>query len=129
MAEAYRLLVPLPGEEYEVGMHHQQDIRNDQQVVGVPEGIETGKVVQRRWQLHHTPPEGMCCQREGEGHYDDHQDSGDPGYALQQVRVSRLLVVEVGPQGSHEFVRWAADQPWKVTGHVCERVDRCGDRD
>lgn len=45
--EAYRLLVPLPGEEYEVGMHHQQDIRNDQQVVGVPEGIETSKVVQR----------------------------------------------------------------------------------
>lgn len=71
----------------------------------------------------------MCCQCEGEGHYDDHEDSGDPRYALQQGWVSRLLVVEVGPQGSHEFVRWAADQPWEVAGHVCERVDCCGDCD
>jgi hypothetical protein len=46
VCEDYRLLVPLPGEEYEVGVHHQQDIRENQQVVGVPEGIETGKVVQ-----------------------------------------------------------------------------------
>lgn len=35
-----RLLVPLPGEEYEVGMHHQEDIRDQQQVVCVPEGVE-----------------------------------------------------------------------------------------
>ena len=127
MCEDYRLLVPLPGEEYEVGVHHQQDIREHQKVVGVPEGIETGKVVQGRRQFHHAPPEGVRCQREGEGHYDDHEDAGDPGYALQQVRVRWLLVVKVGPQGGHELVRWAADQPREVAGDVCERVDRRGD--
>lgn len=83
VCDDYRLLVPFPSEEYEERVHHQEDICQDQQVMGVPEGIETGKVMQRRWQLHHTPPEGVRCQREREGHDNDHEDASDTRGARQ----------------------------------------------
>lgn len=77
-----RLLVPHPGEEHEVGMHHQEDVHEQQQVVCVPEGVEASQVVQRRWELHDAAPEGVHRQREGKGHDDDHEDAGDPRGAL-----------------------------------------------
>jgi len=47
-------------EEYEVGVHDEQDICEDQQVVGVPEGVEAGQVVPWRRQLDDAPAQG--CQ-------------------------------------------------------------------
>lgn len=99
-------------------MHHQEDIGDHQQVVGIPEGVEARQVVQRRRQLHDAPPERVRGEREGEGHYEDQEDPGPSRDARQQNRPCWLDVVEEGPQLLHELVLGARHQPGEVAEDV-----------
>ena len=93
---AHRFLVPFVDEENEIAMNHEQEVDDDKEVVGVPEGVEASQSVQRRWKPYNVLTEMTGCECEGDGHENDHRDPSGPHHARYQPSVRRHLILEIG---------------------------------
>ena len=72
----YRFLVPFVSQVQETPMDEEQDIDETEQVMRVPEGIETGQFVERRRQSDDVSAEPTSSQSERDGHEDHHHNPG-----------------------------------------------------
>ena len=65
-------------------MDDEQDVDQDEEVVGVPEGVEAGDAIKGFWELHQAPAEPVGGESEGNEHQHHHQNSRYSFPALNQ---------------------------------------------
>jgi len=83
-------------------MNNQENIDNRQQMMCIPEGIEPSQVKEWPGQLDNVPSKRVSCQCKGKGHKNDHENSSHSHYAINQIYITWLAVVEVWTKPLYE---------------------------
>lgn len=107
-------------------MDDEQDVDDEQEVVGIPKGIVAGHPVERLGELHQAAPELAGGKCEGHCHEHHHDDPGHPLHPSHQLHVARLLLPEV-PLHQSVLVGSGGHEAGEVAGQMVPSMEENSD--
>lgn len=115
--KSYRSFVPRTSEKELDGVDQEKRVDDHEQVVRVPECIESRESVQRPWKLHQAATDPVGGEQHGDCHKNYHENARDCHWRHGNVSVCGVLV-ELVAESLKELFIVTIDKFWDIAGYV-----------